>query len=122
MRARTSTLAFAAVLAAAAATAQQAPPAQPGESPYRAAARLPVRITSLTAEPTTIRPGQQVTLRWAVENPTAVMLDPLGRVAPRGQRTLTPSETTTYTLSVTGAGNSAEKRTVTVVVQGTKAA
>jgi hypothetical protein len=29
--------------------------------------------------------------------------------------------TTTYTLSVTGAGNSAEKRTVTVVVQGTMA-
>ncbi len=105
-----------------AATAQQAaPPATPGESPYRAAARLPVRITSLSVEPTTIQPGQSATLRWAVENPTSVTLDPLGRVAPRGQRTLTPSVTTTYTLSVTGAGNSAEKRTVTVVVQGTMA-
>jgi len=96
-------------------------PAQAGESPYRAAARLPARITSLAVEPTTIQPGQSVTLRWAVENPTSVTLDPLGRVAPRGQRTLSPSVTTTYTLSVTGAGNSAEKRTVTVVVQGTRA-
>jgi hypothetical protein len=118
-------LAFAAVLTGAAASAQQAasqtqaPPAQPGESPYRAAARLAVRITSLSVEPTTIQPGQSVTLRWAAENPTSVTLDPLGRVAPRGQRTLTPSVTTTYTLSVTGAGNSAEKRSVTVVVQGT---
>jgi hypothetical protein len=96
-------------------------PAQAGESPYRAAARLPARITSLVVEPTTIQPGQSVTLRWSVENPTSVTLDPLGRVAPRGQRTLSPSVTTTFTLSVTGAGNSAEKRTVTVVVQGTMA-
>jgi len=102
--------------------AAQAPaPAPAGESPYRAAARLPARITSLVVEPAMIQPGQSVTLRWSVENPTSVTLDPLGRVAPRGQRTLSPSVTTTYTLSVTGAGNSAEKRTVTVVVQGTVA-
>jgi len=123
-----SAFAFAALLTGFAASAQQASsqqapaPAQPGESPYRAAARLPARITSLVAEPATIQSGQSVTLRWSVENPTTVTLDPLGRVAPRGQRTLTPSATTTYTLSVTGAGNSGEKRTVTVVVQGTKAA
>jgi hypothetical protein len=117
-------LAFAAAFTAPAASAQQAasqqtPAPQAGESPYRAAARLPARITTLVVEPTTIQPGQSVTLRWAAENPTSVTLDPLGRVAPRGQRTLTPSVTTTYTLSVTGAGNSAEKRSVTVVVQGT---
>jgi len=122
-----SAFVFAALLTAVVASAKQAPsqqtPApQPGESPYRAAARLPARITSLVAEPATIQPGQSVTLRWSVENPTTVTLEPVGRVAPRGQRTLTPSVTTTYTLSVTGAGNSGEKRTVTVVVQGTKAA
>jgi hypothetical protein len=113
--------AFATVIVALASAQQAAPPAQP-ESPYRAAARLPARITSLVAEPTTIRPGQSVMLRWSVENPTTVTLDPFGRVAPRGERTLMPSVTTTYTLSVTGAGNSSEKRTVTVVVQGTKPA
>jgi len=65
--------------------AAQAPaPAPAGESPYRAAARLPARITSLVAEPAMIQPGQSVTLRWSVENPTSVTLDPLGRVAPRG--------------------------------------
>ena len=103
---------------------QAAPPAQPpaGESPYRIAGRLPVRIMDLKVEPATIEPGQSVTLSWATENPTSVTMDPLGRVAPRGQQKLTPSVTTTYTLSVTGASNSSDKRSVTVVVKGTKAA
>jgi plastocyanin len=91
----------------------------PGESPYRAAARLPVRITTFSVQPTTIQPGESVTLVWAAENPTSVTIDVIGRVAPRGRRTLTPGVTTTYTLSVTGAGNTADKRTVTVVVAGT---
>jgi hypothetical protein len=93
----------------------------PGESPYRAAARLPVRITTFSVEPASIQPGESVTLVWAAENPTSVTIDVLGRVAPRGRRTLTPTVTTTYTLAVTGAGNTADKRTVTVVVAGTKA-
>jgi hypothetical protein len=100
-----------------------APPAAPvpGESPYRAAARLPVRITTFTARPVSIKPGESVTLTWATENPQTISIDPLGRVAPRGTLTLTPSVTTTYTLSVTGSGNSADKRVITVVVAGTTA-
>jgi hypothetical protein len=103
---------------------QAAPPQQPaaptsGESPYRAAARLPVRIRSFAVEPASIQPGQTVTLTWAVENPASTNIDPIGRVAPSGRRTLSPTVTTTYTLAVTGAGNSADKRTVTVVVAGT---
>jgi hypothetical protein len=112
------------LMAGALAAAQQASPPQPvvpapNESPYRAAARLPVRIMGFAVEPASIQPGQPVTLTWSVENPTSTTIDPIGRVAPRGQRTLSPSVTTTYTLSVTGAGNSAEKRTATVVVAGT---
>jgi hypothetical protein len=111
---------FAFIAASVSPAAQQAPAAPTaGESPYRAAARLPVRITSFVVEPTSIQPGQSVTLSWAVENPTSTSIDPLGRVAPRGRRTLAPGVTTTYTLAVTGAGNSADKRTVTVVVAGT---
>jgi hypothetical protein len=108
------------------ATGQQqpaAPPATPaqGESPYRIAGRLPVRIMTFDVQPKTIKPGEKVTLTWATENPQSITIDPIGRVAPRGILTLTPSATTTYTLSVTGASNSADKRTVTVVVQGTTA-
>ena len=107
------------VLSGGESVAQQ--PATPpvGESPYRIAGRLPVRIMSFDVEPKSIQPGQSVTLTWAAENPTSTNIDLLGRVPPRGQRVLSPTVTTTYTLSVTGAQNSAEKRTVTVVVAGT---
>jgi hypothetical protein len=105
------------------ALAQQAPPAAPaqGESPYRIAGRLPVRIMDFRVEPATIEPGQTVTLSWWTENPASITIDPIGRVAPRGQQKLTPSVTTTYTLSVTGASNSSDKKSVTVVVKGTTA-
>ena len=118
---KTAHAALFAIIAASVSPAAQQAPAAPtaGESPYRAAARLPVRITSFAVEPTSIQPGQSVTLSWAVENPTSTSIDPLGHVAPRGRRTLTPGVTTTYTLAVTGAGNTADKRTVTVVVAGT---
>lgn len=98
---------------------QPAAQAQAGESPYRAAGRLPARIMSFAVEPVSIQPGESVTLVWTTENPTSVTIDPLGRVAPRGRQKLSPAVTTTYTLAVTGAGNSAEKRTVTVTVAGT---
>ena len=110
---------FAFAIAIALASAQQAPPPAQGESPYRIAGRLPVRIMSFAVEPTTIQPGEKVTLTWATENPTSITIDPIGRVAPRGRQVLSPAVTTTYTLSVTGASNSSDKRTVTVVVRGT---
>src|SRR5439155_24301789 len=92
-----------------------------GEWRCRIAGRLPGRIMGLKVEPATIEAGQSVTLSWATENRTSVTIDPLGRVAPRGQQKLTRSVATTYTLSVTGASNSSDKRSVTVVVQGTTA-
>ena len=118
MKALIAAFAFATLLTGAGASAQQAAPAQ-GESPYRIAGRLPVRIMDFKVEPATIEAGQSVTLSWATENPTSITIDPIGRVAPRGQQKLTPSATTTYTLSVTGASNSSDQRTVTVVVKGT---
>ena len=100
------------------AMAQQNAPAR-GESPYRIAGRLPVRIMDFKVDRTTIDPGQSVTLTWATENPTSITIDPIGRVAPRGQQKLTPAATTTYTLSVKGASNSSDSRSLTVVVKGT---
>ena len=38
-----------------------------------------------------------------MENPTGVTIDPaIGKVRPRGTKTLSPSATTTYTLTVHG--------------------
>jgi hypothetical protein len=122
-------LATAAVLAVAAATlAAQQPPQQPGakppqrppRSPYQEAGQLPARIMSFTAEPQSIKPGESVTLKWAVENPRTTTIEPaVGRAVPSGELKLTPAATTTYTLTVTGV-NGTLTRAVTVVVAGTQ--
>ena len=87
---------------------------------YQRAGQLPARIMDFKAEPASIQPGQKVTLRWSVENPTGITIDPdLGRVTPVGVRQLSPEHTTTYTLTVRGPNNQLLTREVTVSVAGT---
>jgi hypothetical protein len=105
----------------------QAPPAQaPAPSPapsYARAATLPARIQKFTAQPESIKPGGSVTLQWATENPASVNIDPgIGKVRPLGTKTLSPSATTTYTLTVHGPKDQVVTQTVTVTVAGTVAA
>jgi hypothetical protein len=115
-----------------AAQAQAAPqPAQPqpqtagrgrgSPSPaYREAAQLPPRIMTFAVDRTEIRQGESATLSWATENPNVVTIEPgIGRVTPHGIRSVSPLATTTYTLTVTGAGNATLTRAVTVTVPGT---
>jgi hypothetical protein len=79
----------------------------------------PARIDSFTAEPSTIQPGQSVTLRWAVVNADDTSIDNgVGVVPARGSRIVTPKVTTTYTFVASGRGGS-DKRSVTVTVPGT---
>jgi hypothetical protein len=74
------------------------------------------------AEPSSIQPGQSVTLTWAAENPSSTSIDPeIGRVTPRGVRQVTPSRTTTYTFTVRGPNNQVLAKEVTVNVAGTTA-
>lgn len=102
----------------------QTPPA-PASSPapsYARAALLPARIEKFTATPESIQPGQSLTLSWATENPVSVNIDPaIGKVRPRGAKTLSPSATTTYTLTVKGPKDQVVTQTVTVTVAGTVA-
>jgi hypothetical protein len=83
---------------------------------------LPARIEKFAAQPESIKPGQSVMLEWAVENPSGVSIDPgIGRVRPRGNKKVTPSATTTYTLTVHGPKDQVVTKTVTVTVAGTVA-
>ena len=67
---------------------------------------LPVNAT-LTAEPATVVQGQAVTLRWSTENATDLDLEPgVGKVEATGSTTVTPQDTTTYTLTASGPGGS----------------
>ena len=88
---------------------QGAPPAGRGRG------GPPARIVTFEAKPASIKPGESVVLNWLVENPSAPAIEPgIGRVTPRGTMRVTPSATTTYTLT-----NGDLTRTVTVTVAGT---
>ena len=80
--------------------------AQPGLEP---------RIITFEARPSAAKAGEPVLLVWQTENPSGVAIEPgVGAVMPRGSRQITPSKTTTYTLTMKGGPT----RTVTVTVEG----
>jgi len=84
--------------------------------------RPPARIMNFSAEPANVKPGESALLTWATENPNGVTIDQgVGRVTPRGTMKVTPSATTTYTLTVAGP-DGALTRSITVNVAGTVAA
>ena len=63
---------------------------------------------ALSASPASAEAGQPVTLKWASTNATSVTLEPsVGSVAATGSKTVTPSQSTTYTVTATGPGGSA---------------
>ncbi len=81
------------------------PPPAPAPAPAPPPAAAPV-VSSFTAEPTSIQPGQSSTLRWEVTgNATSVAINNgIGAVQNTGSRRVSPSESTTYTLTATGPG------------------
>ncbi len=78
-----------------------------------------VRIVQFTALPATVQPGQPSTLSWVIDNATSATITPgIGSVDPRtGSVSVTPLQTTTYTLSATGPSGTINS-TVTVTVSG----
>src|SRR3972149_1783982 len=92
---------------------QTAPPPRLPPTP-----RPPAASVSLTAEPSSIERGQSATLRWSSQNVTDLDLQPgIGRVDPQGTRSVSPTDSTTYTLSGRGPGGSTQataRLTVTV--------
>lgn len=97
----------------------QAPPpsAFPGVPPASPAAD----ILLFEAEPADVGPGESTLLRWEAINAYALTITPdIGPVSTFGTERVTPAQTTTYTLTVTGAGGDVS-RPVTVTVAGTEA-
>ncbi|HLH43251.1 MAG TPA: OmpA family protein [Bryobacteraceae bacterium] len=68
-------------------------------------AALP-RIIQFSATPSIINSGQNSTLIWVVENATAVNIGGLGNVAVSGSQQVSPSSTTTYSITATNAQGS----------------
>jgi hypothetical protein len=83
---------------------------------------LPI-VTSFIANPTTIDEGDNSTLSWAVTGANSVMIAPeVGSVGLTGNFVVSPTETTTYTLTATNtAGSSTANVKVTVNTEMQKA-
>jgi len=76
----------------------------------------PVQIVRFEGSPLTIAPGQQSTLSWSTNNATQVSISGVGSVTPNGSTTVSPSQTTTYTLTATGANGQAVTAPITITV------
>src|SRR5262250_1093118 len=86
---------------------------RPEPAPAPPAARPTV---TLQANPTTINKGDASTLSWSSTNATQLTISPeVGAVAPEGSTKVTPSDSTTYTITASGPGGSADS-TVRVTV------
>ncbi len=69
----------------------------------------PRPTVTLKASSTFIQKGESVTLTWSSTNATELTLAPeMGRVAPEGSTRVSPESSTTYTITVTGPGGTAE--------------
>jgi peptidoglycan-associated lipoprotein len=92
---------------------------RPEPTPPPPAARPTV---TLQANPTTINKGDASTLSWSSTNATQLTISPeVGAVAPEGSTKVTPSDSTTYTITASGPGGSADS-TVRLTVNAPAAA
>jgi peptidoglycan-associated lipoprotein len=67
----------------------------------------PAPTVTLTAEPSSIPSGNSATLSWTSQNATDLDLQPgVGKVQAMGSTSVTPRDSTTFTLTATGPGGS----------------
>jgi len=73
---------------------------------------------SFSASPTFITAGQSSTLTWSVTNATSVSIDNgLGARPVSGSASITPPETTTFTLTAAGPGGTSTAQVTVTVIQ-----
>lgn len=68
----------------------------------------PQPTVTLQATPGNVQRGQSTTLQWSSTNATSLTLAPgVGMVSPEGNTSVTPTDSTTYTITAMGPGGSA---------------
>ncbi len=77
----------------------------------------PAPTASISATPNTIDKGQSTTLAWQTTNATDVSIDGVGAVQPNGSQSVSPADSTTYTLTAKGAGGTQTATTRVTVNQ-----
>ncbi len=78
------------------------------------------RIILFHATPTEILPTEQSTLMWEVEGATEVTISGIGKVDPKGTSAVSPSETTTYTLTAKSAQGEVMANAIVTVAKPVK--
>ena len=79
--------------------------------------QAPPPTVMLSASPTSIDRGQNVTLTWSSTNAESAEISPdIGMVPTGGSQTVTPNVTTTYRITVTGTDGQTATASVTVTV------
>jgi hypothetical protein len=74
------------------------------------------RIIRFEAMPVTILLGETTNLSWTTDGVTDVSISGIGAVDPNGSRTVSPAQTTTYTLTAKGSDGRQVTASVTVTV------
>jgi plastocyanin len=70
---------------------------------------FPEPTAELLLQPALINPGESITLTWSTQNATQVSITPdVGTVTAEGAVTISPADSTTYTLTAVGPGGTAE--------------
>jgi peptidoglycan-associated lipoprotein len=94
-------------VAFAAGCTKKPPAAQPTPQPPPPAPNRPT--VSLQANPTSISKGDSTTLTWTSTDATQLTVSPdVGAVTAQGSTKVTPSDSTTYTITASGPGGSAD--------------
>jgi peptidoglycan-associated lipoprotein len=76
----------------------------------------PPTITTFTADPSTLERGQSATLHWVVKDATDIEIDQgVGSVSAVGQREISPTDATTYTIRAIGPGGEVNATTTLAV-------
>ncbi len=101
-------LALAASLAAVFAIAGCHKKAAPPPPPPPLANTAPAPTADITANPTSVNPGDSVVLTWHTSNANDVSIEGIGQVASSGTQAVKPTESTNYHLIARGDGGSAD--------------
>jgi len=81
---------------------------QPPPPPATAPVVSPAPTAQISASPTAITSGDQVTLTWRTTDATSVLIEGVGDVPTTGTKTVTPSSSTNYHLVARGEGGMAD--------------
>lgn len=74
----------------------------------------PAPTATITASPSAVTAGDQVTLTWNTTNASSATIDGIGDVSTSGSKTITPTASTTYHLVARGNGTADAYGRVTV--------